>query len=471
LRRAMGKKKVEAMAKERVGFIEGCKKTQGLTEARAGQIFDIMAKFAEYGFNKSHAAAYAIVGYQTAYMKAHYPVEFMCAQISSEMGNFDKLPDFLAAAEEMDLKVLPPDVNRSLDRFSPENGNVRFGLAGIKSVGAGAAEAVVRERQANGPFASLADFCARVDPATVNKRVLEALIKCGAMDCFGMHRARLFANIDLVLSRALEKLSEQQSGQGNLFAGMTAKDAGSADYNYLPDCPAWTERECLGYERELLGVYMTGHPLTRYRSIIKALQTATLAKLASLPDNKEIRIAGLLSSVTRRISTKTKEPWAMTVLDDGERTIEALVFAEAFKKYEAACVQDTPVLICGTLSKRDEQPKIMVREIFPLSEAARHFAQQVVVAVKAGGPKTDARMEGIRSLAAAHPGTTPLTICLMYPGKRRAVVQAASRHAVDPSGDFLDAAEKLLGRGRIVIMPKPSIFKDPRPERKWAKAY
>jgi DNA polymerase-3 subunit alpha len=470
LRRAMGKKIVSVMEKERAKFIDGCKQTKDIPPAQAGQIFDNIAKFAGYGFNKAHAAAYAILGYQTAYMKAHYPVEFMCAQISSEIGNFDKLPVFVAAAEEMGLKVLPPDVNRSLDRFSPEDGNVRFGLAGIKSVGGGAAEAVVRERQANGPFQNLADFCTRVDPAAVNKRVLEALIKCGAMDCFGVHRARLFTNIDLALSRAQEKISEQQSGQGNLFAGLDAKDAGSADANHLPDCFAWSEKECLGYERELLGAYMTGHPLDRYRRIIKALQTATLSNLGALPDNKEIRIAGLLSSVSRRISAKTKEPWAITVLDDGETTAEALVFSEAYKKYEAACVPDAPVLMCGSVSKRDEQPKIMVREIFPLTEAARHFAQQVVVAVKAGTAKTDERLEGIRKLAAERPGTAPLVICLMYPGgKRRAAVQAATRHAVDPSGDFLEAAEKLLGRNNMVFVPKPSIFKDPRPERRWQR--
>jgi len=469
LRRAMGKKKVAEMVKERAGFIEGCKKTQGISEERAGQIFDNIEKFAGYGFNKAHAAAYAVVGYQTAYMKAHYPVEFMCAQISSEIGNFNKLPGFVAAAEEMGLKVLPPDVNSSLDRFSPEAGNVRFGLAGIKSVGELAGEAIMRERQANGTFASLADFCARVDPAAINKRVLEALIKCGAMDCFKMHRARLFENIDLALSRAQEQVSEQQSGQGNLFAGLDAKDTGSADANHLPDCPAWTDKESLGYERELLGIYMTGHPLNRYRPIIKELQTISLAKLEAAAENRDVRVAGLLSSVSRRISAKTKEPWAITVLDDGETTVEALVFSEAFKKYEGACVPDAPVLMCGTISKRDEQPKIMVREIFPLTEAMRHFTERVVIAVKTDDPKVRTRIEGLRELVSARPGTVPLLICLIYPGKRRVIVKTSSSHTIDPSGDFPEAIEKLLGRNSMKIIPKQSIFKDPRPERRWQK--
>ena len=465
LRRAMGKKDPSVMKRERAGFVEGCQKTQGIPAKQAGQIFDNMEKFAGYGFNKSHAAAYAIVGYQTAYMKAHYPVEFMCAQISSEMGNFDKLPGFIAAAADMGIKVLPPDINRSLDRFAPEGGNVRFGLAGIKTIGEGVADAILQARQANGPYASFADFCTRVDDSATNKRVLEGLIKCGAMDGFGIHRARLFTNIELILSRIQEQKREQQSGQGNLFAGLDAKDTGSADPNHLPDCPEWPAKESLGYERELLGAYMTGHPLNRFRNIIHALQTASLADLETLPDNKEVRVAGLLSSVTRRISPKTKAPWAVTVLDDGEHSAEALVFADTYKKYEGACVVDAPVLICGTVSKRDELPKIIVREVFPLTEAAKHFTDKVVVAVKTGTPTTDLRIQAIQNLTTMRPGTVPLFICLIYGGGKRFVVKAGPSHSVDPSGDFQEAAEHALGKERMVLVPKPSIFKDPRPDR------
>ena len=467
LRRAMGKKELEKMAKERKGFIDGCMKTNKIPEAQAGQIFDNIEKFAGYGFNKAHAAAYGIVTYQTAYMKANYPVEFICAQISSEIGNFDKLPGFVAEADAMGLKVLPPDVNNSLDRFSSEAGNVRFGLAGIKSVGAGAGEAIMRERQANGPYTDLADFCSRVDSSAVNKRVLEALIKCGAMDCFGLHRARLHANIDMALSRAQETLSEKSSGQGSLFDMMDSKAAGSADRSFLPDCPAWAEKECLGYERELLGVYMTGHPLTRFKRIVRDLQTFSLSKIDDAPDNKEIRIAGLLQSVSRRISAKTKEPWAITVLDDGERTIEALIFSEAYKKFSDVCIPDAPVLICGSLSKRDDQPKIMVREIYPLQEAARHFSQRVIVGLKSDDRKVFERIQHVHQLAKEFPGTVPLFICLMYPEKKRVLIDTSHSCAIDPSGEFSDRVEQVLGRNSIKIIAKEQIFKDPRPERRW----
>jgi len=469
LRRAMGKKKLEVMIKERAGFVEGCMKTNGIPADQAGQIFDNIEKFAGYGFNKAHAAAYGIVTYQTAYMKAHYPAEFMCAQISSEIGNFDKLPGFVAEAGEMGLKVLPPDVNRSLDRFAPEEGQVRYGLAGIKSVGEGAAEAIVRERKANGPFKGLADFCERVDPAAVNKRVLEALIKCGAMDGFGMHRARLFNAIDFALSRAAEKLREKASGQSNLFDMLGAADAGSADPNSLPDCPAWTEKENLTYERELLGIYMTGHPLTRYRRIIKDIQTFSLAKVADAPDNKDIRVAGMASSVAKRISKQTKEPWAVLVLDDGETSIETLVFSEAFKKFAGACVPDTPVLVCGCLSKRDEQPKIIAREVYPLLDAPRHFGEKVVAAIKVGDGQALKRVDGLRQIVDKYPGTTPLLICLIYPDKRKVLIQPDRSHTIDPSSEFITDAEALLGRNSMKFMAKKAVYKEPRPERRWSR--
>jgi len=469
LRRAMGKKKLEVMIKERAGFVEGCMKTNNIPADQAGQIFDNIEKFAGYGFNKAHAAAYGIVTYQTAYMKAHYPAEFMCAQISSEIGNFDKLPGFVAEAEEMGLKVLQPDVNRSLDRFAPEEGNIRYGLAGIKSVGEGAAEAIVNERKARGPYTSFANFCERVDPAAVNKRVLEALIKCGAMDGFGMHRARLFNNIDFGFSRAAEKQREKESGQSNLFDMLGAADAGSADPDHLPDCPKWTEKENLTSERELLGIYMTGHPLTRYRRIIKDIQTLSLLKVAEAPDNKDIRVAGMASSVTRRISKQTKEPWAVMVLDDGETNIEVLVFSEAFKKFEGACIADQPVLVCGVLSKRDEQPKIIAREVYPLMDAPRHFGEKVIAGIKVEDGQSLKRVDALRQLVDKHPGTVPLLICLIYPDKKRILIQPSRSLTIDPSSEFVAEAETVLGRNSMKFMAKKEIYKEPRPERRWSR--
>ena len=469
LRRAMGKKKVEVMAKERKGFIDGCVKTCGISGEQAGQIFDNIEKFAGYGFNKAHAAAYGIVTFQTAYMKAHYPAEFMCAQISSEIGNFDKLPGFVAEAEEMGLKVLPPDVNRSLDRFVPEEGNIRYGLAGIKSVGAGAAEAIVNERKRQGPFTRFTNFCERVDPAAVNKRVLEALIKCGAMDGFGMHRARLFTNIDFALSRAAEKLREKASGQSNLFDMLGAADSGSANPDQLPECSSWLEKENLTAERDLLGIYMTGHPLTRYRRIIKDIQTFSLSKATDAPDNKDVRVAGMAASVTRRISKQSKEAWAVLMLDDGESSMEVLVFSDAFRKFEGACVADQPVLVCGTLSKRDEQPKIIAREVYPLMDAPRLFGSKVIAGIQVEDAQTLRRIGDLHQLVGKYPGTLPLLICLIYPEKKRILIQTDSSHTIDPSPEFIADVEALLGRNSMKFISKKEIYKEPRPERRWSR--
>jgi DNA polymerase-3 subunit alpha len=375
----------------------------------------------------------------------------------------------VAEAEEMGLKVLPPDVNRSIDRFLPEEGNIRYGLAGIKSVGEGAAEAIVNERKARGPFTSFTTFCERVDPAAVNKRVLEALIKCGAMDSFGMHRARLFNNIEFALSRASEKLREKASGQSNLFDLLGAADSGSANPDHLPDVPKWNEKEYLTAERDLLGIYMTGHPLTRYRRIIKDLQTFSLAKLADASDNIDIRVAGLAATVTRRISKQSKEPWAVLVLDDGETSIEVLVFSEAFKKFEGACVPDQPVLICGALSKRDEQPKIIAREVYPLMDAPRVFGEKVIAGIKVEDGQSLKRIDELRQLSDKHPGTTPLLICLIYPDKKRILIQPDRSHTIDPSPEFITAAEAILGRNSMKFMAKKEIYKEPRPERRWSR--
>ena len=464
LRRAMGKKKLEVMVKERAGFVEGCAKANNISAERAGQIFDNIEKFAGYGFNKAHAAAYGIVTYQTAYMKAHYPVEFMCAQISSEIGNFDKLPGFVAAAEEMGLKVLAPDVNHSLDRFAPEQGNVRYGLAGIKGVGEGAAEAIIRERQANGPYESFMNFCERVDLSAVNKRVLEALIKCGAMDCFGMHRARLFINIDFSLAAMGERLREKASGQTNLFDLMSADESGSARRDELPDCPAWSEKECLMFERELLGLYVSGHPLDRFRRVIKDLNVLPLSKVPEGPDNRDVRVAGMLSSVVRRISAKTKQPWAVLTLDDGEVNMEVLAFSEAYLKYEGACVVDMPVLICGTISTRDEQAKILAREIYPLIDAPKQFADKVVVAIRSSDAEMTAKQEHLKKLIETYPGTIPLYICIIYP-QRRVLLRLGKSMTVDPCAEFIEAAGALLGVNEIKVMTKSDIYKEPRKER------
>jgi len=466
LRRAKGKKKKEVMEAERSKFVEGCGKANNIPPDKAGQIFDNIEKFAGYGFNKAHAAAYGIVTYQTAYLKAHYPAEFMAAQISSEIGNFDKLPGFVAAASDMGMPILPPDVNHSSVRFMPEGTGIRFGLAGIKSVGEGAAEAVVAARKGGGAYKGLVDLCSRVDAAACNKRVLDALAKCGAMDCFGMHRGRIVGNIDFALARAQASIEEKASGQANLFDAL-ADTADSSVSETLPECPAMPEKECLKHEREFLGVYMTGHPLDRFKRLIRDFQTLRLSKLTAALDGKDVRVAALASDVVERLNKTTKQPWAVLSLDDGEVVVESLVFAEPFAKYGAACVKDQPVLVCGQISARDEQPKIMAREVYPLAEAPMLFGEQAVVSLKGDNPaEAEARLAAFRDLVRRFPGSMPFMMCLVAPNGRKVMVRPDKGMSIDPSPEFVQEADRLLGVGSLRFIAKNTVYRDPSSVRR-----
>ena len=318
LRRAMGKKKSEMMEKERARFVEGCKKTNGISSKLAGQIFDVMDKFAGYGFNKAHSAGYAVIACQTAYLKANYPAEFMSALLSCEMGNSDKLPVFISEAEEMGLKILPPDVNSSGVRFTPAGDAIRFGLAGIKNIGEGAAAAIAAERQKSGTYTTLIGFCSRLDGQTVNKKVIESLVRCGAMDSLNMHRARLFSAIDPAMSRAASVARDRASGQGNLF-GLDTVTQNDTNMDAIPDCAPWHESVLLAAEKELVGMYMSGHPLTEYAHILERYQLASVKAIAQLEDKSQTRIGGIVSLITRKISKTTKEAWAIVQLEDPGR--------------------------------------------------------------------------------------------------------------------------------------------------------
>ncbi len=466
LRRAMGKKKGEVMVRERAQFVEGCRNHIGLSAEKAGQIFDNIEKFAGYGFNKAHAAAYGVVTYQTAYMKAHYPAEFICAQISSEIGNFDKLPGLVGEANEMGFTVLTPCVNKGRERFVPEGERcVRYGLGGIKGVGSGAAESIVRERDAKGEFASLADFCERVDSAAANKRVLEALVKSGAMDCFGMHRARLLDSIEFALQRAAANARERASGQISLFEMLDdAGAAGSANPAELPDRVApMSEKEMLRNEKELLGVYISGHPMRRYQQLMYAVQTRSIRALAKCPDGFDVRVAGMATAVTRRISKSKGEPWATVMLDDGDVSTEVLVFSRTYAKYAEFCQEDTPLLICGRVDKRDRMggggggeaaegeeqteqiPKLIAQEVYPLYEALRLFGSTVIGAVRTNDESFKHKLIGLRDLALKYPGKLPLRTCLIYPGGRKVLLGGDENLAVDPSTDMIRELSELLG--------------------------
>ncbi len=460
LRRAMGKKKASVMDEQRAFFVKGCKETNGIDAKLAGSIFDNIAKFAGYGFNKAHSAGYAIVCYQTAYLKANWPAEFMAALISSEIGNFDKMPGFIQEAQAMDLPVLPPDVNSGGERFRPVKAGIRYGLAGIKGVGAGAARAIAAERAANGPFDSLIDFCARIDTQTVNRKAIESLAQCGAFDSLGMHRARLFNGIDFAMARAAEHQRDRESGQGSLFDLMddsaTPADHDEADF---PECAPWHENEMLAGERDLLGIYMSGHPLTQHQEMIRRYQLHTLAQLPELPDRTPTRVIGIASAVTRKL-TKKKENMAIIRLEDLEGALEVVVFSDVYNRHSDRLVADSVIMVCGTVSFRNDQFSLQAVEIHPIEEVPKHFSREVRIHItQAQAHKV---LPAVRDTVKLHPGDVPVIIGLCFPSGEKVFCETDRTFRVLPDHALLHELEHILGEDTVFVSVSPEPFKFPQ---------
>ncbi len=512
LRKAMGKKQLAVMEELKVKFEDGCLankefrvdkwKDEKAARKLVDKIWSDWRAFAEYAFNKSHAVCYAWVAYQTGYMKAHYPAEFMCAQISSEIGNFDKLPGFVSEAADMGLRVEPPDVNRAWVRFSPVAGEsaIIYGLAGVKNVGAPVAEAIVAEREANGPYKGLLDFAMRLSeysvrekiPNLCNKRVLESLVRCGAFDFVlkanpKFHRARLFNNIEFVLKRAASRAAEKASGQTDFFAMMSTGEEASDEE--LADCPAWPIADGFKAERELLGLYLTGHPLGAWKRALSSLTTCPIASFPAdfkaLPAKakKPIRLGGMLKSCQVRMPKpdpsnpkKSLKPWAILVVDDGENETECLAFGNTFEKYPwLRDAEDTPVLLCGEIAHRrnrdtreeEESVQFLLREAYPLAEGTRRFAKGLHVRLSLSDPRINDRAKAVRTLAQRFPGGLKLIFDVACPGARRVVIDSGVA-GLEPTSEFFAGLEKYVRPADYSIAAVGECFLE-QPERPWER--
>lgn len=416
LRRAMGKKDKEKMAKERVIFVEGCKKLNDIPEAKANEIFDLLEKFAGYGFNRSHSAAYAWVSYQTAYLKANYPVEFMAAVMSNEISNTDKISVFVAECDRMGIQILEPDVNKSSLKFAPGeldaarltkadgteyHGAIRYGLAAIKNVGEAAMEAAIAEREANGAFDSLEDFCARVDSKKMNKKGLECLVKCGAFDFTGVERAQLFSEIDGAMAAAASAHRDRAQGQVSMFdvfeaAPKAPKRAGST-------VKPWSQGEKLAFEKELLGFYVTGHPLDEYRPALESGKYVAIASLPEQQDKATVTIAGALAAVERKFTKKESKPFAIVALEDLTGSLEVMIWSETFIKTQSLLVQGDVVSITGRLDLREEGPRLTANDVKPVKKPAAVEKPLVLTLDRATARPED--LDRIRDIIWQHPGT------------------------------------------------------------------
>jgi DNA polymerase-3 subunit alpha len=365
LRRAMGKKKPEEMAKERVKFMAGAE-AQKIDKDLAGHIFDLMEKFAGYGFNKSHSAAYALVSYQTAWLKVHYPAEFMAAVLSSEMHNTDKIVTFVEECREMRLKIETPDVNHGSFKFvTRDNGHIVYGLGAIKGVGEGPVESIVQARRADGDFKDLFDFTRRIDLRKCNKRTLEALVRAGALDALGPHRAVIMATLDDAVAAAEQQARNSDAGMVDLFGEVVETAPGGEFAEALP----WSDDERLMAEKETLGLYLTGHPIDQYELELKRFVEQRLANLEPTRRGVTTTVAGLV--LASRIQKGARGSRAFVTLDDRTGRIEAALFSDTYEQFRHLIVKDTIVVVEGEVSHDDYSGglKMIVRKVMSLAEA------------------------------------------------------------------------------------------------------
>jgi len=444
LRRAMGKKKVEEMQRQRETFVKGCHEKNNIPKTKANQIFDLLEKFAGYGFNKSHAAAYAIVAYQTAYLKANFPVEFYCAMLTNDMADTEKLSEYITEAREIGIEVLGPDVNESRVHFAPaQNGKaIRFGMAAIKGVGEGAVEAILKARAGHGDFKSLAELCERVDGRSVTRKTLEALVKTGACDTFGRTRATLFSQIERTLARAASLLSDKQKGQNSLFGALEDKSSGAVP-EAISNLPEWPQHELLAHEKELLGFYVTGHPLTPLVPLLKSFSLHNTAKLAELPNRSLARIGGMVSAVSHGVSKKSGKPYSMVTVEDLDGSVQLLVMND-YDKFRPLLELNKAILVIGEVSTGEDRPKIFPQEIMPLEDAPKKYTRQVHLRLQMAHLQPD-DMAKVAELVAAHPGKCPLFLCFMRPEGGAIFVQAHDRFAVGPSLELEHEANRRFG--------------------------
>jgi DNA polymerase-3 subunit alpha len=487
LRRAMGKKDKEKMAKERIKFCEGCKKLHDIDEKTANEIFDTLEKFAGYGFNRSHSAAYAWISYQTAYLKANYPVEFMAAVMSNEVSNTDKISIFVGECERMGITILPPDVNKSGLKFTPEEvriegvaaaqaarrksnppvpvegapveeedvrfedlpsapasngaaeietpaagekihvGSIRYGLAAIKNVGETAVAAAIAERDSKGAFQSLEDFCGRIDLKKMNKKALECLVKCGAFDWTGAERAQLCSEIDGALAAASSAHRDRAVGQFSMFDDFAVANAGSKSGKASgPKVPPWSSAEKLAFEKELLGFYVTGHPLDDYRAALEKF--VPIAKLGEEEDKSTVTIAGALTSVEKKFTKKDNKPFGVVVLEDLTGSIEVMIWSDTYTKSVAHLLLGNVVSITGQVDQREESPRLKANELKPVKKPAP--ADKPVVLSFALGKATEADLQSVLQVVQRFPGARRLEFRFIDAEGRRLRMLAGSEFKI-----------------------------------------
>jgi DNA polymerase-3 subunit alpha len=447
LRRAMSKKIPEIMEQQRRNFILGCAKND-ISASVASNIFDLIEYFSGYGFNKSHSTAYALISYRTAYLKANFPVEFMTALLTSERNNTDKIVEYINEAERRGIKVLAPDINKSDALFKVvDKSSIRFGLLAVKNVGEGAIESIIQARKKM-PFNSLEDICQRVDLRTVNRKVLESLIKCGALDCFGGPRAQMVASLEQILDIASKTQREHAKGQLSFFDNELKDNGFKRAFSNLPQINEWPEPQLLAFEKEMLGFYVSGHPLARYAQHLKRFASSSTAGLSQHTDGEEIKIVGLIAKIKQTITRAKQEKMAILKLEDLEGAVEALVFPAAFQKVYRYLQPSTVVLIKGRLNLREDTPKIVVNDLFPIDETYKLIT---ALNINLTGTRENL-LESLRDLLLQARGNIPVYLHLDTATKSKIQVVVDNALFVEPSEKLIQDIENILGEDRVSLV-------------------
>ena len=437
LRRAISKKLPEVLAAQRERFLKGTGE-RGIDPAIANEVFDLIQKFADYGFNKSHSAAYAMVAYQTAYLKANYPEEFMGALLTSVMGRSDKIGKYIEECRRLGIKMLPPDINRSQLNFSVEGQGLRFGLAGVKNVGEGAIENIIEIRKEE-PFKSIVDFCSRVDMRLVNKRVVESLVKAGAFDATGWKRSQLIATIDRAIDLAVARKREKANGQTGLFGDEQMDSLDELNPPKLDELPA---AQILAMEKEMTGFFVTGHPLDPFRERLKSFTAIDDVLSPDFGDNRPVKIAGIISS-SKRVTTRNNDIMCFLNVEDFTGVIEVVVFPRVYEKYHPIMIPDKPVQISGRSSSGDETMKVMADSMEILEKAPDKAPREVRILIR-GDQENPEIFEALKEIFVKHRGQT--TVYLNLAEKKR-LIKTDAKYWIEPTAVAVADIEAVLGEG------------------------
>ncbi|HEX4810130.1 MAG TPA: DNA polymerase III subunit alpha [Bryobacteraceae bacterium] len=446
LRRAMGKKSASEMAKQRERFIIGAAE-RGHPAKKIAKIFDLMEQFAGYGFNKSHSAAYAYLAYVTAYLKAHYAVEFMSALLTSEAGNMDKMVKYINECREMGIRVLPPDANQSDLHFTPAGDAIRFGLGAVKNIGQGAVEAIVAARLEGGPFTSIYNFCERVNLSAVNRRVVESLIKSGALDSTNANRAQLTEALDRALESGLRASRDRAMGQHGLFGFIAEEQKHEFPLAKLPD---WTMEQKLAGEKEMLGIYVSGHPLDRFHEKVADLATHFTDKLEGLERGVPVSLCGILTGIVRKTNRDGKY-WAACKLDDSRGTADCMVFAPRYEDLLPALNEDAPVFLrASILPEEGAPPKLNIQEMVRLEDARVDLPSLISIRIWLKDETSTEKANALNELFVRKSGNTEVRLRLEKPRDFSVIMDVMTK--VRPDREFRAEIEKICGPESMEIL-------------------